>query len=380
MSTYRRWEHNSLTAISARGPAAPQEARLASPVVTRRRTLAAGMSLLAVPQGALAQGDSQWRAFRDRFLADTGRVIDTGNERVSHSEGQGWGLMFAAAHGDRDAFELIRGWTRRTLKRSHDNLHAWRYRPNGTPAIDDPNNATDGDLYIIWGLLMAAERWQHDPYRAEALTIAHDLMRLVRRNVAGLSVLLPGAQGFESPAGTVLNPSYLVLPVFDWLHRILPQAGWNRLSLDGLTLLRRARFGAWGMSPDWVRQPSRGHAALNLPERWPPRFSFDAVRVPLMLAWVNQATHPALVGAHHFWTDRRWGAAPPAWVDLVTGNTAEYAAPPGMRAIAAFAAARIAGASAVSGLPSVNESNDYYSASLILLVRIACLTNGLRIG
>ena len=44
------------------------------------------------------------------------------------------------------------------------------------------------------------------------------------------------------------------------------------------------------------------------------------------------------------------------------------------------AAARIAGASAVSGLPSVNESNDYYSASLILLVRIACLTNGLRIG
>jgi len=346
---------------------------------TRRWALAAGVLVLGAPYLAQAQSPDDWVAFRNRFLTDSGRVIDSGNQAVSHSEGQGWGLMFAAAHDDRESFELIRSWTRGTLKREHDNLHAWRYRPGATPHVDDPNNATDGDLYILWGLLMAAERWQHSPYRTEALTIAHDLMRLARRTVSGLSVLLPGVQGFDSPAGVVLNPSYVVLPAFAALHRLLPQAGWSRLATDGLTLLRRARFGAWGLSPDWVRQPHRASLPLDLPERWPPRFSYDAVRVPLMLAWANETTHPALVGAHRFWSDSRW-TVPPAWVDLVTGQTAEYPAPSGMRAIAAFAAARIAGAAEVQALPSVNDSQDYYSASLTLLVRLACSMSGLRVG
>ncbi|WP_255569284.1 glycosyl hydrolase family 8 [Neoroseomonas alba] len=360
-------------------PSLLPEARNDGPCATRRRTLAAALSALAAPHVARAQSPNDWITFRNRFVTDSGRVIDSGNQAVSHSEGQGWGLMFAAAHDDRDSFDLIRKWTRETLKRPQDNLHAWRYRPTATPHVDDPNNATDGDLYILWGLLMAAERWQHAPYRIEALTIAHDLMRVARRTVAGLAVLLPGVQGFDSPAGTVLNPSYIVLPAFAVLHRLLPQAGWSRIATDGLTLLRRARFGAWGLSPDWVRQPHRANLPLDLPERWPPRFSYDAVRVPLMLAWANHTTHPALIGAHHFWSDSRW-TVPPAWVDLVTGSTAEYPAPPGMRAIAAFAAARIAGATEVQGLPSVNDSQDYYSASLTLLVRLACGMSGLRIG
>lgn len=354
-------------------------ARIAPAPRTRRRCLATGLALAAAAGGARAEAGAEWSAFRARFVTAEGRVVDTGNQGVSHSEGQGWGLMFAAAHDDRACFDLIRGWTRRTLKRPQDHLHSWRYRPDATPAVDDPNNATDGDLYIAWGLLMAAERWRHDPYRAEALLIARDLMRHAHRIVAGHAVLLPGVQGFESPQGVVLNPSYIVLPAFAALNRAAPQTGWGRLRLDGLDLLRRARFGAWALSPDWVTQPPRATAPLALPGRWPPRFSYDAVRVPLMLAWANEAGHPALTGAHRFWTDSRW-TVPPAWVDLVTGSTAEYPAPHGMRAVAAYAAARIAGATQLSGLPSVKDSADYYSASLILLVRLACLMTGVRVG
>jgi len=351
---------------------------VAKPHATRRRSLATGLSALALSWPALAQDDGEWGAFRSRFI-DGGRLIDTGNQGVSHSEGQGWGMMLAVANDDRATFERLFDWTRSTLKRPRDNLHSWRYRPNATPAVDDPNNATDGDLYIAWGLLLAAERWRHDPYRAEALVIARDLMRLTQRTLHGLSVLLPGVQGFESPAGIVLNPSYIVLPAFAALHRAAPQAGWNRLASDGLTLLRQARFGAWALSPDWVQQAHRTRADYMLPNRWPPRFSFDAVRVPLLLAWANQGTHPALVGAHRFWSDPRWGA-PPAWIDLVTGETAEYPISPGVRAIAAFAAARMAGAPGVPALPSVAESPDYYSATLTLLVHMACDMTGMRVG
>lgn len=344
-----------------------------------RRSLTASLCLLPPFAAARADPASDWEAYRARFVTQEGRVVDTGNDGISHSEGQGWGLILAAVFDDRPTFDRVLSWTRRTLKRPQDNLHAWRFRPNAVPAVDDPNNATDGDLYIAWALLMASARWHHAPYRAEAMAIAQDLLRLTRRTLGGQAVLLPGVAGFASAQGAVLNPSYIVLPAFAALHRAAPQAGWDRLARDGLSLLRRARFGAWALSPDWVMQPTQPNAALSLPDRWPPRFSYDAVRVPLLLAWAGETRHPALLGAHGFWSDRRW-TDPPAWVDLVTGRVAEYAASPGVRAVAAFAAARIADANVIVTLPPLNESRDYYSASLWMLVRVACLATGTRVA
>jgi endoglucanase len=194
-------------------------------------------------------------------------------------------------------------------------------------------------------------------------------LRLTRRQIGSSIVLLPGAAGFEAADRVILNPSYVVLPAYAALHRAAPEAGWARIARDGLDLLRRARFGAWALPPDWVAKSRGAGNALSLPDRWPPRFSFDAVRVPLMLAWAGETGHPALLAAHRFWTDPRW-RQPPAWVDLVSGQAAEFAASPGVRAIAAFVAARLAGGAIA--LPSVNQSEDYYSAALTLLVRIAC--------
>jgi len=341
-----------------------------------RRSLAA-MPCLLLPAAAAAT-QAEWAAYQRRFLAPEGRIIDTGNNGVSHSEGQGWGLMLAAAFEDREAFDRILAWTRRTLKRPQDQLHSWRYRPAATPKVDDPNNATDGDLYIAWALLLAHARWQHEAYLEDALAIANDVLRLTQRRIGERSVLLPGVAGFETATSLTLNPSYVVLPAFAALHRAAPRAGWDRVAQGGLDLLRRARFGAWALSPDWVAQARRPDGRLSLPDRWPPRFSFDAVRVPLLLAWAGETRHPALIGAHRFWTDPRW-RAPPAWVDLMTGRTADFAISSGVRAIASFVAARIANDGAPIALPSINEAQDYYSASLTLLVRMACEASGIMI-
>ncbi|MEO3470554.1 glycosyl hydrolase family 8 [Roseomonas sp. CAU 1739] len=344
----------------------------------RRSALAALPGLVAAATAGAAAAD-EWRLFRDRFLTPEGRLLDTGNGGVSHSEGQGWGLMFAAAFDDRPAFDRILAWTQRVLKRRTDHLHAWRYRPGAVPAVADPNNATDGDLYIAFGLLMAQARWRHAPYRTLAVAIGRDLLRLTLRETAGGPTLLPGAGGFESADGMVLNPSYLVLPAFAALAEAMPGDRWPAIAQESLALLQRARFGAWGLSPDWVLLPRSAGAPLRMPPAWPPRFSFDAVRVPLSLAWAGAVSHPALLGALAFWSDPRW-TAPPAWVDLVTGNTADFAASPGMRAIAAFAQARIAGPGATATLPSVNASGDYYSASLTILARVACGATGVEVA
>ncbi|WP_198378631.1 glycosyl hydrolase family 8 [Neoroseomonas rubea] len=349
---------------------------------TGRRTLGAlSISMLGAAPTESSEHliATEWRAFTQRFLTPEGRIVDTGNGGISHSEGQGWGLMFAAAFNDRAAFDRILSWTTTVLKRTGDSLHAWRFRPGATQPVDDPNNATDGDLYIAWGLLMAYERWRHAPHRMRATAIARDMLRITLRRPQGKVALLPGAVGFERQEGLILNPSYIALPAYAALHRAMPGDGWLTLMRDGSDVLRGGRFGAWGLSPDWLLVPRAAGAPFGMPEGWPKRFSFDAVRVPLMLAWAGETMHPALRGPHAFWSDQRW-QQPPAWVDLETGATAEFAITPGMRAVAAFTASRIAGAAAPVRLPAVADSADYYSAALVMLTRLACAATGTRIA
>ena len=38
-----------------------------------------------------------WFLYRNQFLHESGRIIDTGNEGISHSEGQGYGMLMAVA-------------------------------------------------------------------------------------------------------------------------------------------------------------------------------------------------------------------------------------------------------------------------------------------
>lgn len=336
----------------------------------RRALLAAPLLLAAAPAApppALYPAD--WAAFRARFLAPEGRILDTGNANQSHTEGQGWALLLAEATGDRAGFDRILGWTERTLRRRADALFAWRYRPG--PGVDDPNNATDGDLYIAWALARAARRWRAEPYARKAAAIGRDILRLLTREAAGQTVLLPGLAGFEAEESVTLNPSYYVFPAFAALAALAPDPRWQALAADGRALLRRARFGAYGLPPDWLTLPRDGGPPA-IAAAWPPRFSFDAVRVPLLLAWGGFAADPAVSATLAFWGDPRF-PEPPAWVDLATGATAGFASSPGVRAIAALA--RAAGGAPVA-LPQV-VITDYYSTALMLLARMAAQDLGL---
>ncbi len=80
--------------------------------------------------GSLA-GQDGWRAYRERFVTPQGRVVDTGNGGISHSEGQGYGMLLAVAADDRATFERIWTWTRANLMVRDDQLLAWRWSRSG---------------------------------------------------------------------------------------------------------------------------------------------------------------------------------------------------------------------------------------------------------
>lgn len=319
---------------------------------------------LARPVTADAQA---WGVFCERFLRD-GRVVDDGNGGISHSEGQGVGLLAAATTGDRASFEQMLGWTRATLARPSDSLHAWRYKPYANVHVDDLNNATDGDLLITMALFRAAKRWDMLAYQAMATRMSADIARHLVLDTPSSTVLLPGSAGFANGPAVIINPSYYIFPALREISMNAPDPAWQKVWNDGLTLLRAARFGQWQLPPDWLSLERNGR--MSLTERWPTRFSFDAVRVPLYMCWGGFAADPVVGAIHRYWSSHDAGNVP-AWIDLAKPDVAPYRQTLGMAAIRQYVEAAQTGSFRPESFPQVAKAADYYSAALIMLVQVA---------
>jgi endoglucanase len=309
---------------------------------------------------------SEWDTYRAAFVAADGRVIDTGNHGISHSEGQGWGLLFAETFDDRTTFDKIWSWTRDTLQHRDNALFSWKWDPRQRTPIGDRNDAADGDIAIAWALARAGQRWHSPSYTSAATRIVAEIRRRLFSVVRDKPILLPGRSGFRRGNKTVVNLSYYVYPAFQSFARIDAAAAWRRLAGEGLQLLTEARFGRWGLPPDWLELGSDGTVApaANLP----PRFGFDAVRIPLYLVWAGAATPQRLAPYLDFWN--QFVTRPiPAWVNLNDNAAAPFGGSTGLDAVAQLV--RSFSVRNPAPLPAIRTGDDYYSASLTLLAQIA---------
>lgn len=316
-----------------------------------------------------------WTEFRERFLRPDGRIIDTGNGDRSHSEGQGWGMLFATEARDREAFERILRFTLTALRRPQDGLFRWLWLPGTSNPTPDDNNATDGDVYICWALLRAADLWDEPGHAQLAREILRTIETTLLRQRGNLTFLLPGVEGFEHDGHWTLNPSYGVLPAWRLFARHGNGPIWRDLTASHLRILSEARFGRFGLPPDWLRL-TRGEGApsFSIAPEWPPRFSYDAVRVPLLLAWDGHHAHPSAEAAR-----RLWAPAPsrPAWIDLETNALSPYPAAPGIIAIGDLLAALATTSPHPTLRIASRSTDDYYSSALRLLCVMAANHQGL---
>jgi endoglucanase len=311
----------------------------------------------------------QWATYRGRFIGDDGRVRDTGNKEVSHTEGQGFAMLFAEAFDDRTTFDRVWNWTRDKLRRPDGALFAWRWDPsNQQNPVSDTNNATDGDILIAWSLSLAGHRWHNLVYGHEAHRILDDIRKKLIERIDGHLVLMPGTEGFKAKDGTVMiNPSYYIYPALNEFPRIDGSPLWARLRHDGLDLLAKAQFGEWGLTTDWITVGGKGQ--VQPAAGMPPRFGFDAIRIPLYLIWGREATQQRLAGERRFW-DGFTDKPIPAWVDVTNGSVAPFPAPSGFQAIVQLARPQRRDAKP-DPLPEIGDKDDYYSSSLILLAGLA---------
>ena len=313
-----------------------------------------------------------WTAWKARFVTAEGRVIDDVAGGVSHSEGQGYGMLLAVAADDRDTFRALWTWTRTNLFLRKDGLASWRWQPEAKPHVRDPNNATDGDILIAWALMEAGEAWDDAAATAAARRIARAVFAETVIATRLGPTLLPGASGFRAADrkdGPVVNPSYWVFPAFARLAALTPDLDWRGVAASGEKLLAEARFGPADLPAEWVSLAGPARPA----DGFPATFGYNAIRVPLHLAWADGGRRERLAPFMARWNGQPEPAKAMAVVDLASGRDGEAFADRGYRAIAGVVACALEGTRFPEDLRGP-EIDHYYPTTLRALALVVVAT------
>lgn len=309
-----------------------------------------------------------WLAWLDTHVDATGRVIDGLQGNSSHSEGQAYGLLLAATMGDHRAFERIENWTRLNLAIRSDNLMAWQWFPDELVRVPDLNNATDGDLFRAWALLRASRRFNVPDYHRVAEQIVSDVTEsCIVAHPAGNGfdpLLIPGVQGFETPAGFVYNTCYAMPLAMTELATEFDKPILAQAARGAVEMARE--LAQVGVVPDWVEVTSSGPRAA---EGYSFDAGYEAMRLPLYLIWSGIADHPAI---------RRYAEAQSrvpvgrvaTQIERETGRAIATSPDPGYKAISALAVCA-ANDSVGSDIPPFSTSSPYYPATLQMFAMIA---------
>ena len=123
------------------------------------------------------------------------------------------------------------------------------------------------------------------------------------------------------------------------------------------------------MPSDWLRLGERPEIAPG----FKPRFSYDAVRIPLYLIWAKLDSPDNLRPFNEFWGYFPFASFVPRWTVLADDSFDSYDAPPGIRAVISLT--RLKGTAESRQhelrLPKLNAGEDYYSASLFAARQMA---------
>ncbi len=349
--------------------AAATQGQAAPPAAKAQPAKELELNARQIPLGGALKSPRFWQVYKARFISVQGRIIDTANGMISHSEGQGYGMLFAVAANDRETFDRIWGWTRANLMVRNDELMAWRWEPAQRPAIADMNNATDGDILVAWALVEASELWSELSYRIAARRIAVDVGRktvLFKTKMGAL--LLPAISGFSAqdrPDGPIVNLSYYVFPAFPRLKIVAPEYDWNSLTQSGLDLLKAAQSEGQKLPGDWL---SVKDGKIRPADGFAPHFSYNAIRIPLYLAWAGIGER------EHYREFFKWAANRSAIlpiVDVKSGREAGAFREPGYSAVAQLLECVVAGGKTGAELAVVRDGQNYYPATLHMMALIA---------
>ena len=228
----------------------------------------------------------EWRLYQSRFITPEGRVVDTGNGGISHSEGQGYGMLLAVAYDDAAQFERLWRWTESHLQVRDDRSVRLALAARCADRRGGRRPQQRGRRRPADRLGAGARRARAGRSRATAPRRARSRATSWTSSAVeagGRRLLLPGPAGLRPRRRRDGQPVLLDLPgLRASSRRSRPRRPGRSSTPRGVALLRAARFGRLAAAARLAdARPSRRARR----RRFPPIFGYNAIRIPLHLVW-----------------------------------------------------------------------------------------------
>lgn len=252
-----------------------------------------------------------WNAYSARFIDAQGRVFDPNGDQHSTSERQAYAMFFALVANDQARFDRVLAWTEVNLAKGDLTLHlpAWYWAKNkdGKWEVQDPNSASNADIWMAYTLIEAGRLWNSPRYSDIGRKMLTQISQTEVANLPGFGLmLLPGPVGFQRDNTWILNPSYVPAFLFKRFAAVDPAGPWRETAANVPRLLEGSARHGYAM--DWVTYYP-GDGFYPAPEQRPgvkpgkrsdgPGGSYDAIRVYLWagLQGNSDGTQARLVNA-----------------------------------------------------------------------------------
>jgi endo-1,4-beta-D-glucanase Y len=220
----------------------------------------------------------------------------TENSSNSKVEAQGFAMITTAYMADKDAFDGLYSFYTSKLQGSSCGLMAWHTSCGG---VSDSGAATDGDIDVASGLVVAHWQWPNDGYDDKALEVISNLEQMIA-DCNGVKAVYPGCSGGNKWGGcNETDISYYSPAFFRYFAELSGNDVWNQLADDTHTIRDAAANGQTGLVPDWQTVGGQAGAGGRA-----GHYGFDAIRTPFKQA------------LDYLWNGNESAGA---WCDKITG-------------------------------------------------------------
>ena len=286
-------EDYAATATTAKRPF-PQHVRYAGASIAPSHVSQSAMD------DAVRRAYTSWKSSYLRQSGGQGSWIKYDGSDSTVSEAHGYGMVVSAYMGDRPLFDSLRQYYKAHPSKLSPQLMAWKQtlRDGKMVNVDGADAATDGDLDIAYGLILADAQWGSTAainYRADALSM---LSAILSREVnSTLGTLKPGdwATGRDAEhtrPSDFMTDHFLVFAKFDSAH----STDWKRIHDNIASIVNRQFAGGssgTGLLPDFMEKSGSGFVPVPgkyLEGSHDGDFHYNACRTPWRLT-MSYLTH-----------------------------------------------------------------------------------------
>ena len=216
-----------------------------------------------------------------------GIIVDTGSNDV-RTEGMSYGMMISIQLDKREVFDRLWRWAKTYMAYPADSpwdgYFCWQCALDGTKI--GQSNASDGEIYFVTALFLAADKWNEPHYAADANEILHKVTSKDGKKTGVYNLFDDSTRLVTFVPNEEVHwysdPSYCLPAFLDlWAEKADSKNDfWREAADKARWLLEASQDSVTGLYPDYCLfdgQPYRRPAFDYNTDR----YQYDAIRCPM---------------------------------------------------------------------------------------------------